>query len=263
MDPMDIVRIPGTGMYTRRVVYDKWVQAGSPSINDAGRLYAEQLAARLAYENGTGSPADDPRYPNSYPLAHVRFAALDIDPTPSRVAALAAAGFVRPYSYEPWHWQLPNIYAYPLVEYIPAGASDGSTPFPAPLIEDDMAYPVIVNGNRFLLAPGFVKHFAELAPSDLTRNIVSSTDTWIDIDTQQFLGQLDSFGIPRDKVDPVAGTVSDVGQNGKFVKGGVWSWARDSYQATADLKATLAKLIISSPPTQPTTPTVPVTPPKA
>lgn len=78
------------------------------------------------------SPADNPD--SNQPLAHVRFGALDIDATPARVAALAAQGLVRPYSYEPWHWELPNIRIYPLVHSIPSSADSGASPFlpPAP-----------------------------------------------------------------------------------------------------------------------------------
>ena len=113
-----------------RDMANAWVAAGSPPINSAGRLYAEQKQAWIAYQNGTGSPADNPDQPGSYELAHVRFAALDIDPTPARVAALTGQGLVRPFSYEPWHWRLPNIYNYPIVTSLPgSGAGGGSVPF--------------------------------------------------------------------------------------------------------------------------------------
>ena len=139
MSPLDIIEIPGyPGLYTRRIVVEMWQRAGSPHINDAGRLFQEQLDARLAYEGGWGSPADDPRRPDRYPLAHVRFGALDV--VNSARSAMIAAGFEYPYDYEPWHGQLPNIYSYPLVTSIPASASDGSTDFQIPELpkEDDM-----------------------------------------------------------------------------------------------------------------------------
>lgn len=141
-DPYDIIAIPGhPGMYARRRTVEAWRAAGSPRINSALRLYDEQLRFRLLFEAGKGAPADDPRFPDKYRLSHVRGIALDIDYTPDRAARLAAAGLYRPYSYEPWHWELPNYKSYPLVTYIPATAGSGATPFPgggASPEEDDM-----------------------------------------------------------------------------------------------------------------------------
>lgn len=142
MDGREIV-YAGNGNYMVRDVFNAWVTAGRPPINDAGRLYDKQKAARIAFENGTGSPADDPDRPDLYPLAHVRFAALDITPTPDRVRRLEAAGLVRPYSYEPWHWQPAWVYYYPLVYSIPAGTPAGDDvavikpTMPAPPVEDE------------------------------------------------------------------------------------------------------------------------------
>jgi len=141
----DIIHFGG-GHYGVRDLHNAWVAAGSPPINSAGRLYAEQKQAWDAYQGGWGSPADNPDQPDSYELAHVRFAALDINATPERVRALSAAGLVRPFSYESWHWRLPNIYNYPLVHSIPTSAGDGSTSFP----EDDMAQADLDNINRQL-----------------------------------------------------------------------------------------------------------------
>lgn len=230
--PLDIIEIPGyPGLFTRRIVVEMWQRAGSPPINDAGRLYQQQLDARLKYEAGTGSPADDPRRPDKYPLAHVRFGALDVANWARQ--AMIDAGFEYPYDYEPWHGQLPNIYSYPLVTSIPASAYSNSTPFPAtPPEEDDMAYPITIDGKHFfLLSPGFIKHFDAITPANKTRDIVAANDTWINLNEAQFLEQLDSFGIPREVVDANAGTVFDV-RAGKFAKGGMWSWARHSYQNT-------------------------------
>lgn len=136
MSPDDIIELPGQpGKYARRAVADAWVAAGSPPVTEAGRLYARQKylydgwARRLPGFN----PADNPDQPWRQ-LAHVRFTALDIDPTPTRVRRLTAAGLVRPYSYEPWHWQLPgDVRRFPLVTSIPAGGT--ATPLPQ---EEDM-----------------------------------------------------------------------------------------------------------------------------
>lgn len=135
----------GEDYYGVRDLYDAWVAAGKPPINSAGRLYAVQKAARVAYLNGTGSPADDPDQPQSYELGHCRFAALDITATPERVRRLEAAGLVRPFSWESWHWRLPNIYNYPIVRSIPSTAENGSATFnPVALLEDPaMSNPII------------------------------------------------------------------------------------------------------------------------
>lgn len=128
----DIIPIPGhPGLHARRVIVDAWQAAGSPPINDAGRLYDKQKRAWDDYQAGTGNPADNPDRPDLYPLGHVRFVALDIDPTPDRVRRLKAAGLVRPFSWESWHWAVPNVYLYALVKELP-------TTNPEPKEEDDM-----------------------------------------------------------------------------------------------------------------------------
>ncbi len=97
-----------------------WHRAGRPPINESWRSFDSQLRFRLAYENGAGAPADDPRQPNLYALGHTRGAALDIDATTSRVRALSAEGLVRPFPYESWHWAPANVYHYPIVKTLPA-----------------------------------------------------------------------------------------------------------------------------------------------
>lgn len=123
MNADDVIPLPGTDpvMYARRAVVDAWTAAGSPTPNSATRLYDEQRELRDGFEQGLPgySPADDPDDP-SQPLAHVRGVALDITPTPERVAALEAAGLVRPYDYEEWHWQLPgDVRRFPLITTYP------------------------------------------------------------------------------------------------------------------------------------------------
>ena len=229
---MDIVQIPGyPGLFTRRVVVEMWQRAGSPQINDAGRLYSTQKAAWVAYQNGTGSPADNPDRPDIYPLAHVRFAALDV--VNSARGAMTAAGFEYPYSYEPWHAQLPNIYAYPLVDSIPASAFTDATTFIIPQ-EDEMSYAIRVNSgrDRYNLSPGFIAHINDTSASELMKNIVTADDKWIDLSVSDFVKQLDAFGVPRDKVDIANGKVFDV-RFGALVKGGMWSWAREAAERAA------------------------------
>jgi hypothetical protein len=130
--------------FTRAAMYDAWLHAGRPPINSSGRLKWMQQAAWDAYQNGTGSPADDPNRPALFPLAHVRYGALDIDPTPYIVARMTEAGMVRPYSYEPWHWELPGIRNYPLVDSVPQYAVDNVIPYYISM-EDIMAGPILVH----------------------------------------------------------------------------------------------------------------------
>lgn len=132
MSADDVIPLPGhPGMYARRVVVEAWQAAGSPPVNSAGRLTTAQQdlydgwAQRLPGFNPADNPAETWR-----PLAHVRFVGLDIDPTPARVAALTRAGLVRPYSYEPWHWQpAGDVRRWPLVTSLPATSSTTDKPF--------------------------------------------------------------------------------------------------------------------------------------
>jgi hypothetical protein len=120
MQSSDIIEVPWQpGVYLRRVIVEALDSAGRPPINSGGRLKAKQQEFWDAFQNGTGSPADDPNRPDRFPLAHVRFVAADITPTADRVRRLRAAGLVRPYAYEEWHWEVPNVYDYDLVHAIP------------------------------------------------------------------------------------------------------------------------------------------------
>lgn len=116
----------------------------------------------------------------------------------------------------------------------------GTIPEPTPTnYEDDMAYPFRVdNKHLFLVSPGFIKHFSDSGPADLTRNIVASNDEWISLGSADFLKQLDSFGVPRNMVDLTVGRVFDVSA-GQMVVGGMWSWAREAQQNTRAILATL------------------------
>lgn len=136
MSPLDVIPIPGhPGKYARRAFVEAWQEAGSPPINSAGRLYADQKhfydgwVDRLPGFNPADNPDDETQR-----LAHVRFVAADIDPTPDRVRRLTAAGLIRPYSYEPWHWELPNVRRYAIVRTIP---NHGGTATPTESEEDD------------------------------------------------------------------------------------------------------------------------------
>lgn len=147
MSPLDIIELPGEpGKYGRRALVEAWQSAGSPPVNrdGAGRLYGVQKyfwdgwAQRLPGFNPADNPDDE-----SQRLAHVRFGGLDVDPTPERVRRLAAAGLIRPYSYEPWHWELPNIRTYSIVRSIPTTA--GTTTPPTPESEEDEMTATFIN----------------------------------------------------------------------------------------------------------------------
>lgn len=147
--PLDIIPIPGNpGMYARRAFVDAWHAAGSPPLNSAGRLYAEQKyywdgwRHRLPGFNPADNPDDETQR-----LAHVRFVAGDIDPTPDRIRRLSAAGLVRPYPYEPWHWELLNVRSYPIVRSIPTTAG-GLAPEPDTITEEDMPNGYYAKGDK-------------------------------------------------------------------------------------------------------------------
>jgi hypothetical protein len=125
MPDTDVVEIPGhPGQYAIREAVRRWILAGSPEFNSAGRLKSEQKDLWLGYINNVPGfyPADNPDA--DMPLAHVRFGAFDIRYYADR-ARMEAAGFVFPYdgkdgrANEWWHGELPNIRQYPLVESIP------------------------------------------------------------------------------------------------------------------------------------------------
>lgn len=139
-DPMQVIEIPWQpGMYAVRALVDKLIVAGRPRINSAHRVYQDQKNARNAYLAGTGSPADDPDRPDLYELGHVRAIAVDIDVTPENVRRLSAAGLVRPFSWEGWHWRLPgDVRRFPLLFSLPSNASSASSGNATPIEEDDM-----------------------------------------------------------------------------------------------------------------------------
>lgn len=116
----DILNLTGDH-WARQEIADAWRAAGSPPLNSAGRLYGPQKELFDGWCAGLPgyNPADDPD-DETQQLAHVRFVALDIDPTPARVAALERAGLVRPYKHEPWHWTLPgDMRRFPIVRELP------------------------------------------------------------------------------------------------------------------------------------------------
>ncbi|MDR7113877.1 hypothetical protein J2X03_003779 [Microbacterium trichothecenolyticum] len=201
MSADDIIALPGQpGKHARRAVVEAWQAAGSPRVNSAGRLYGEQkrLYDGWARRLSGFSPADNPDAP-WLPLAHVRFVALDIDPTPARIAALTRAGLVRPYSYEPWHWQLPgDVRRFALVTAIPASAN--ATPFNP--VEDDM----FTDADRELLKDVQNRIRGPKSDIDMLQDILSaSAET-----RMRVRGGRPEVDMLQDILGRVGGTVVDV-----------------------------------------------------
>lgn len=180
MSALDVIPIPGhPGKYARRAFVEAWQEAGSPPLNSAGRLYAEQKDFYDGYRAGKPgyAPADNPD-DESQKLAHVRFVAGDIDPTPDRVRRLAAAGLARPYSYEPWHWELPNVRSYAIVRSIPTAAGNAT---PAPFIplfeEDEMRIIKDQVGTYWLVKPNELRGIDGPQHLELLRRVLTSKST--------------------------------------------------------------------------------------
>lgn len=129
-DPLEVIEVPWQkGMFGRRALVEALDRAGRPRINSMHRTYGQQKEFWVAYQNGTGSPADNPDRPDLFELGHVRGIAADIDATADNVRRLTAAGLVRPFSWESWHWRLPgSVQKYPLMFSIPSVAGGGDTP---------------------------------------------------------------------------------------------------------------------------------------
>lgn len=137
-DPMDVIEVPWQrGMFGRRALVEALDRAGRPRINSMHRTYSQQKAYwnNSPVMGGNGSPADNPDDPTSYELGHVRGIAADIDATAENVRRLSAAGLVRPFSWESWHWRLPgSVQKWPLMFSIPSTAGSDAKPFE----EDDV-----------------------------------------------------------------------------------------------------------------------------
>lgn len=137
--PEDLIFLPGTaGMFARRALVEAWQAAGSPPVNSATRLKNEQQYYYDGWVNRLPgfNPADNPN-DSRQALAHVRGVALDTDPTPERVRRLSAAGLVRPYSYEPWHWQLPgDVRRFALITKAPVQGANSTPETPIERDED-------------------------------------------------------------------------------------------------------------------------------
>lgn len=127
-----------------------------------------------------------------------------------------------------------------------AGTPANNTPNKRPE-EEVMSIPVLLNGQHmFHIWPDGIKHlsnnkkvtgFQNNGPAHVTMQMVSATDSWIPLNSNEFLEQLDNWHIPRSVVDLKTGFVLDVsldnpdpnGPGGIMVAGGAWSWSRAAY----------------------------------
>lgn len=177
-DPYDIIELPWQpGVYGRRALVDALDRAGRPWTNSVLRLKAEQQKAWDAYQNGTGSPADDPNRPDVFPLAHVRGIAADIDATAENVRRLSAVGLVRPYSYEPWHWQLPgNVRVWPLIDSIPTQSEEDDMYNDSDRKRDDLVAQQVNAIHQAIFLGGTSMKDAKRSISETLANIVGAVD---------------------------------------------------------------------------------------
>lgn len=253
MNPSEVVYLYtdafGNRFYARLVVALAWHAAGRPPINEAWRDGDRQLAFRLAYENGTGSPADDPRRPGSYVLGHVRAIAIDVDPTPDRVRRLEAAGLVRPFSYEPWHWAVRNPYDYALVWSLPANVrslDEILNPTPEGQEDEDMIICEIDYGTRGKHVVGLAKGlFAHLEGPDAPAVAADITgqDRIYGFAANALPGLLDRYGCDRDIWDFRGGLFSVLDpMNGTVKPGNTWTDVKASRAEQAGDRATLDEI---------------------
>lgn len=140
----NVVRLGDTGFFAIEEAEAAWRASGCPPLADAGRLYGDQKYLFTGWVNRLPgfNPADNPD-DETQRLAHVRFAAFDLANPKRDRAACEAAGLIFPYSYEPWHCELPNVKQYPIVRSLPTVATTGAVPI-EPFIpeEQDMSKPI-------------------------------------------------------------------------------------------------------------------------
>lgn len=146
MSPNDLIEYPAQpGEFGRRILIDALVAAGSPRTNSLTRLKPEQQDAYDAWvrRDPGANPADDPNDERQQ-LGHVRGVAADIDVHPAVVKRLEAAGLVRPFSWEPWHWTVAyDVRGYALVLERP-----DFTTTPDPQEEPDMLILVAKDNSK-------------------------------------------------------------------------------------------------------------------
>jgi hypothetical protein len=249
--PDDIVEMPGEpGHFARRAIVDPWIRAGQTPVNSAGRLYWEQKQAWIRYQNGTGSPADNPDDPSNYQLGHCRFVALDIDATPQRVRELEAQGLIRPFAYESWHWTVPNIYDYSIVSALPDN-TDYETPAKPKPQEIDM---IAVHAKelmpewRFLIGPGYIKN----APGDEAFQYAAETGQGMnDLDNDWFRKAIWNHGLhelfPTGSMEELRANLEKLGGGGLYLAS--WADGNKTNAAVAALTAQVEKLAaVKNPP---------------
>jgi len=143
---------------------------------------------------------------------------------------------------EGWHFKVLGIFRTPPTGAVAGGQTSNTSTVPE---DEDMSIAVRLNKTHlFHIGYGKIKHLNKdtpvkgnhnVGPATLTMRIVQPDDKWIEMNTAEFLEQLDAFLIPRSVVDTKTGYVRDVSKDtkdsrGEFTAGGAWSWERAAYQ---------------------------------
>lgn len=220
-------------------------QIGHPlQITEAGRTWARQNEHYQHYLK-YGSPiALNPDAPS----IHQKGGAADSNEAQRVHSTMEANGWRRTvYRWVNGRWTLVEPWHY---EYFIEHDKHLNDPTPTPAKrpeEDDMSIPVLLNGKHmFHVWPGGIKHLNNNSPvkgnfnhgpAHLTMLLVSSADTWVPMNSEEFLNQLDDFHIPRSVVNLENGHVLDVSlpsvdkrfPGGQHISGGAWEWARAAY----------------------------------
>lgn len=139
----NVVRLGQTGFHAIEEAAAAWEAAGRPRLSSAGRLYLDQKYLFDGWINRLPgfNPADNPD-DETQRLAHVRFAAFDLANPARDRAACERAGLIFPYSYEPWHCELPNVRRFPIVRSLPSTAASTTPIEPFLPKETDMSHPI-------------------------------------------------------------------------------------------------------------------------
>jgi hypothetical protein len=230
-------------MHARRAFVDAWRAAGSPPLNSAGRLYAAQKYFWDGWVNRLPgfNPADNPD-DERQALAHVRFVAGDIDPTPDRIRRLEAAGLIRPYGHEPWHWELPNVRSYAIVRSIP---KPPAAPAPIPSEEDDMKL-ISWNGRVWLVKHETCAYIPDMTALSAAKKVAGGDVE--DLSNGELTGALVFLGIPWAALDATfKGAAFD--NESRWGRGTFWSRqmaeGREDMLRSQSLASSIAALAVS------------------
>lgn len=214
-------------------------------ITEAGRSFFRQREHWLKYLRDGYPIALNPDTPSE----HQKGKAIDSDEAQNFVGLMEEHGWFRTvYRWVNGKWTLVERWHFEYFINKDKRRFDNPTPARRPE-EDDMSIPIRLNKTHlFHLKFGGIKHlanndpvrgFQNHGPAHLTMAMISSNDQWVEMNTEEFLNQLDDFHVPRTVVRISDGFVLDVAlpgtketPGGQFVKGGAWEWARAAYANT-------------------------------